>query len=196
MAPFAVVQLRTERLVLRPITIRDARAYHEYRSDPEVVAYLTHPPLDLPEARRRLAGAEGRWDCAVERFHLTFAVALEGRLIGDVSAWNADAPFQPTSPDPEEVWVGYAFNPRFQGCGYAGEAVRGLASWLFDRGASRIFANTFTDNVPSLRLLRAMGFVDHLHFTAEQDGSGRGLPSVRMSLVSSPASHLRGSRGE
>jgi hypothetical protein len=54
--------------------------------------------------------------------------------------------FQPASPDPTEVWIGYAFSPRNQGHGYATESMRSLLDWLFAQGAGRVFANTYTDN--------------------------------------------------
>jgi RimJ/RimL family protein N-acetyltransferase len=90
--------------------------------------------------------------------------------------------FQPASPDPTEVWIGYAFSPRNQGHGYATEAVRSLLDWLFAQGAERVFANTYTDNTRSVTLLQRLGFEEYRHYTAEQDASGKNLASCRMRL--------------
>jgi RimJ/RimL family protein N-acetyltransferase len=115
---------------------------------------------------------------------------LDDTVIGDVHAWNAVEQFQPASPDPAEVWVGYAFNPRYQGHGYATQAMRCLLTWLFERGAKRIFANAYTDNTRSLELLRRLGFEEHLHYTAEQDASGKHLASCRMRLDRDMMRHI------
>ena len=156
---------------------------HAYRGCPEVVAYLTHLALDLEPARQRFARAAVFWRSADrERFNLTFAVLLDGTVIGDVHAWNMAEQFQPASPDPAEVWIGYAFSPRNHGHGYAAEAMRSLLDWLFAQGAERVFANTFTDNVRSVALLQRLGFQEYRHYTAEQDASGKQLVSCRMRL--------------
>jgi [ribosomal protein S5]-alanine N-acetyltransferase len=88
--------LRSQRLTLWPIRSQDAAAVHEYRSDPDVVGSLTHGPLDLRETQERLAEAAEHWTRADdERFNLTFAVVLDGDVIGDVHAWNTEEAFQP-----------------------------------------------------------------------------------------------------
>jgi len=177
------VELGTARLVLRPVAIEDVAMVHAYRGCPEVVTYLTHPALDLERTRQRLARAAVLWQSADrERFNLTFAVLLDGTLIGDVHAWNMAEQFQPASPDPADVWIGYAFSPRNHGHGYATEAMRSLLDWLFAQGAERVFANTYTDNVRSVAPLQRLGFEEHRHYTAEQDASGKHLASCRMRL--------------
>ena len=156
---------------------------HTYRGSHEVVTYLTHPALDLDQTRKRLARAADLWrSVEQERFNLTFAVLLDGTVIGDLHAWNMAEQFQPASPDPTEVWIGYAFSPRNQGHGYATEAVRSLLDWLFAQGAERVFANTYTDNTRSVTLLQRLGFEEYRHYTAEQDTSGKNLASCRMRL--------------
>ena len=62
---------------------------HTYRGSHEVVTYLTHPALYLDQTRKRLARASDLWRSVEhERFNLTFAVLLDGTVIGDVHAWN------------------------------------------------------------------------------------------------------------
>jgi len=129
------------------VAIEDVAMVHAYRGCPETVTYLTHPALDLERTRQRLARAAVLWQSADrERFNLTFAVLLDGTLIGDVHAWNMAEQFQPASPDPAEVWIGYAFSPRNHGHGYATEPMWSLLDWLFVQGAVRVFANSYTDN--------------------------------------------------
>jgi RimJ/RimL family protein N-acetyltransferase len=180
------VEIRTERLVLRPIEVGDAAMVHEYRGDPSVVTYLTHPALDLDQTRERLTGAAASWSTAGrKRFNLTFAVVLGEIVIGDVHVWNTPEPFQPASADPAEVWVGYAFNPRFHGHGYATEAMRALVGWSLERGVERIYANFYAANTSSHALLKRLGFDDHQFYSAAQDESGKNLASCQMRYTSS-----------
>ena len=62
-------------------------------------------------------------------------------------------------PQDGTVEIGYSVLPRFQGQGYAAEMVHGLVDWAFRQpGVSRIAAETVEDNLPSMRLLRRLGF--------------------------------------
>ena len=62
-------------------------------------------------------------------------------------------------PQDGTVEIGYSVLPRFQGQGYATEMVRGLVDWAFRQpGVARIAAETTADNLPSMRLLRRLGF--------------------------------------
>jgi RimJ/RimL family protein N-acetyltransferase len=174
------VELHTARLVLRPVAVEDVAMVHAYRGCPEVVTYLTHPALDLERTRQRLARAADLWSSADrERFNLTFAVLRDGTVIGDVQAWNMAEQFQPASPDPAEVWIGYAFSPRNHGHGYATEAMKFLFDWLFARGTERVFANTYTDNT---RSVAAQALEALLHPAADCLGAqtlGRLGPAMR-----------------
>lgn len=70
--------------------------------------------------------------------------------------------------------VGYGLLPPFTGRGYAAEAVQALALWAFARGATRLIAETASDNLPSIRLL------DRLHFIRAGDGAEPG--TIRLVL--------------
>jgi len=64
-------------------------------------------------------------------------------------------------PQDGSVEIGYSVLPQFHGRGHASEMVRALTDWAFTQpGVSRIVAETTEDNVPSMRLLRRLGFVE------------------------------------
>ena len=65
-------------------------------------------------------------------------------------------------------WVGRAHN----GQGYASEAVRLVVEYARSRGATKLFAETFPENVASGRVLAKAGFV--LTGTTERDFPLRG----------------------
>jgi ribosomal-protein-alanine N-acetyltransferase len=177
------VEVRTARLLLRPVAAGDEQSIYAYRGDPVVAAFLTHPPFDVEESREFVERAAALWSTVDdERFNLLFAVVLDGLVIGDVHAWNVAESPQPASPDPADVWIGYAFSPDQQGQGYAIEAVRALIDWLFARGARNVFANYYLENTSSRRLLDRLGFEEDLRYTAEQDACGKHAASCRMRL--------------
>jgi RimJ/RimL family protein N-acetyltransferase len=190
------VELRTRRLVLRPVAIEDAEAIRAYRGDAAVAAYLPHSPLDAAQARQFMERAVSLWSSeGEERFDLRFAVVAEGAVIGDVHAWNTAESLQPASADPTEVWIGYAFNPRHHGRGYASEAVEALVDRVFTRGAQTVFANCYVDNTSSITLLERLGFEEHVRYTAEEDACGKNAPSVRLRLRRPKGANQSGTGG-
>jgi RimJ/RimL family protein N-acetyltransferase len=59
------------------------------------------------------------------------------------------------------VEVGYSVLPEFQRQGYATEMAAALVDWAFAQpDVRRVIAEAHTDNTPSLRLLRKLGFVE------------------------------------
>lgn len=77
------------------------------------------------------------------------------------------------SPQDGTVEVGYSVLPQFQRQGLATEMVAGLVEWaIAQAGVHHVVAEVHADNIPSLRLLRRLGFVaigagrdpEHLRF--------------------------------
>ena len=77
------------------------------------------------------------------------------------------------------IEVGYSVLPEFQRKGYGGEMAGALTGWaLGQQGVERVTANAASDNVPSVRLLRRLGFSErgsseepgHIRFEREPSG--------------------------
>ena len=67
--------------------------------------------------------------------------------------------FKGISPD-GAVEIGYGIDERYQGHGYATEAVSAVTAWAAQQeGISRIEAEAEEDNIASLRVLEKSGFV-------------------------------------
>ena len=85
-------------------------------------------------------------------------------------------------PEAGTVEIGYSVLPEFQRRGYGGEVAGALTEWsLGQPGVRRVTANAASDNAPSVRLLRRLGFVErgaseepgHVRFEkAAGDGGG------------------------
>src|SRR3954454_21398277 len=109
--------VRTERLVLRRFSSADAEAFAAYRSDPEVARYQSwDAPVPLAEAEETVAKFASGDPAAPGWFQ--YAVDLDGVLIGDLGLKLHENLMQ--------AELGFTLAQRYQGKGYASEAVRGL----------------------------------------------------------------------
>ena len=135
--------METERLVIRRFTAADSEDLYEYLSDPEVVRFEPYEPHTREEAEREAARRAGD-----ENF---FAVCRKdtGKLIGNIYFQKGDF----------DTWeLGYVFNARHQGHGFATEAARAVADRAFrDWGARRIIAMCNPLNDRSWRLMERLG---------------------------------------
>ena len=128
-----MVELRTERLVLREFTESDWPAVHAYQTDPRYLRY--YPWTDRAEedvrafVRTLVTWQEER---PRRRFQLAITLPREGRLIGNCGV-------RVNAPESREGNVGYELDPRFWGQGYATEAARAVVGFGFgELGLHRI----------------------------------------------------------
>jgi len=160
--------IETERLTLRHFRTSDLDAFAETMADPEVVRHLGGEPNDREDAWRKLLTGAGFWALlgigmwAVER-------RSDRRLIGHVGFFDFQRDMRPSiAGEPEMGWI---FNPRAQGQGYATEAGEAALDW-FDRTQppASIPAIIACENAPSMRLAERLGF------RRQPDATYRGEP--------------------
>lgn len=180
--------VETERLVIRRFRAEDAAAFAAYRSDPDVARYQSWtPPLCLQDAAE-LVREFATGDPGVAGW---FQYAIAPReaadvLIGDIGVLLHENLMQ--------AEIGFSLDRRYQGRGYATEAVRAMLAYLFEElKLRRVSAECDARNEPSARLLQRVGFhreglrrrhtwakgewTDDLLFgvLAAEDGSGAGV---------------------
>src|SRR5688572_7006397 len=111
------MELRTERLVLRPWALDDLDALFAIRNAPEVIE-TTHTGAPLP--REHLAGQVGRrlasWR---DRGLGSWLILLDGDPVGYVEVTPIG---EGSGVDPEEIELGVVVHPSHWGKGIAGEA--------------------------------------------------------------------------
>jgi len=144
--------LRTERLLLRPLTAKDREALLAYRSLPEVCRYVPFEPMDLPEIDRRLSGM---WSVTSlpekPGMNVTLGVEHEGELVGDVIL------MRPVEPE-GTAEIGYVFSPAVAGRGFATESCRALLELAFvDLAVHRVIGRLDARNTASARVLERLG---------------------------------------
>jgi RimJ/RimL family protein N-acetyltransferase len=147
--------LTTQRLVLRPQTLAEARALLA-GEDPGLPLAEGYPHADTADALRMFA--EHGEDDADSGWFVT--LADDGRVIGDcgTAGWIDEA---------GHVEIGYGLAAPFRGRGYGTEAVRALADWVgAQEGVRVVTADVEVGNEPSRRLLVTLGF----SLTGESEG--------------------------
>jgi RimJ/RimL family protein N-acetyltransferase len=146
--------IRTERLILRPITPADAAEMHVYKSDPDAVRYVPYEPLELADVEQRIATTWSNSRFAQEGDAVALAVEdrATGALVGDVVLfWRSGVD--------RSGEVGYIFDPREAGRGYATEVVAALLAIGFDGlGLHRIVARLDERNTASAQVVERLGF--------------------------------------
>lgn len=146
--------IRTERLLLRPLTLDDAEQMLGYKSDAEFLRFVPYGALTLEEIKERL---ETRWARSqFENEGDAVCLGIEeqgtGRLVGDVVLfWRSE--------NDRAGEVGYILDPAFSGKGYATEAVRALLEVGFEGlGLHRITTRIDERNTASIGVVERLGF--------------------------------------
>ena len=145
--------VRSERLLLRPLTPADADALLVYRGRDDVSRYVPFEPMSRHDILERIAGRWARTELTDEGQALTLGARLAGtgELAGDVMlAWH--------SREHAGGELGYVFNPSLGGRGYATEAAHAMLRLGFEGlGLHRIVARIDERNEPSVKLARRLG---------------------------------------
>lgn len=154
--------LVTERLLIRGFRETDGEDLYEYLSDEEVVRYEPYKVLSKDEAYKE---AKRR---AIDGSFL--AVCLEcGKVIGNLYF---------TKGDFETFQIGYVFNRKYWGNGYATESLNALIKYAFEElKVRRIIARCDPKNISSWHLLERVGMrregtlLKNVYFFTDEDGN-------------------------
>jgi RimJ/RimL family protein N-acetyltransferase len=162
-------ELRTERLVLRPLAIADTEALAEINADPEVMRYIGDGgPLSPEATEARTAKAAAHWD--EHGWGVFAAVEFQtGALVG----WAALAipAFLPEILPATEL--GWRIKRDRWGRGYAPEAARAVIGFAFgELGLDRVVSCIHSANAASIRVAEKLG----MSLERETVVPGHGVP--------------------
>ena len=145
--------IETPRLVLRPFLPDDWRAVHAYASDPAVMRYIPGGAMTEDQTKTFIA------EQAAAEATVAAILKAEDRLIGHL-------PFHPWYEAQPQIFVlGWIFNPRYHGQGYATEAAAALLRHGFETlGLHRIVATCQPENGASWRVMEKLGMRREAHF--------------------------------
>ena len=144
------VKIKTERLLLRPLTVADADEVFEWVSDERVSRYMVYTTYSNVEQVRE-------WLAFVEKDTSTYLFGFEllsdGKLVG-----SGDI-----GPDSKNGYWGFGYNLRYDrwGNGYATEAVKAMIGYARENfGATRFASSHAEPNHASGHVMEECG----LHF--------------------------------
>jgi RimJ/RimL family protein N-acetyltransferase len=182
--------IHTERLVIRPFVADDMDGLYDLQSRPEVTRYLYWETRTHDEVAESLALKMGRTTIAQEGDIITLAVALAdgGPLIGDLMLGYKSATHH-------SVEIGYTFNPKYHGHGYATEAAGVLLALAFEHlGAHRVWANLDARNERSALLLERLGLRREAHLVENEWVKGKWTDEVIYAVLAGewPQTHMGG----
>lgn len=146
------MQIKTERLTIRPFAAADIDGFMEYRNNEDWMRFQGFKGLKKEEYEARLL-AEPQPEQGMQ---LAVADAGTNGLIGDIYLKKYGAAY----------WLGYTVHPKFAGQGYASEAARAVIQWAAKGGTEKILAGVLPENAASVKLLHKLGF----QYIGEDDG--------------------------
>lgn len=145
------IQIRTERLLLRPLKAADAEDVFAWVGDERVSRYMVYTTYtDVEQVRKWLAFVEQE----AENYNFGFERIADGKLIG-----SGDIGYHSV----RDRWgFGYYFRYDCWGMGYATEAVRAMIEYARAHFGARKFVSSHCEpNLASGNVMKKCG----LHFT-------------------------------
>ena len=163
------MELKTDRLLLRPFAEGDAADLYGYARDPRV-----GPPAGWPPHKSQAESLEIiRTVFAAPN---TFAVVDKpsGRVIGSAGFTGKT---RPEFPGPNDE-LGYALSAAFWGRGLMPEAAAELLRYAFEElGLAAVWCSHYADNPRSRRVIEKSGFVFWREGTVHDDPTGTERPA-------------------
>lgn len=152
------MQLYTERLLLRDITIDDKQDIFDYRSDAEANQFQGWIPETLEEVESFIQRNTKEFNQPESWYQLLITDKDSKAVIGDIGVHF-------TGDENAQVELGITLSTIFHGKGYASEALKGVINYLFnDLSKHRITASVDPDNTASIQLMERIGLRKEGHF--------------------------------
>jgi RimJ/RimL family protein N-acetyltransferase len=187
MSDVSFTELPGRRVALRRFGAQDVAEFVAYRSDPDVARYQSWgAPYPQEEGERLIRqmmtahpGTPGEW------FQFAVVLRATGQLIGDCAAMTR-------ADDPSQCEIGFTIAPRYQGHGYATEAVHLLMGYLFARGKHRITACCDARNAPSAAVLERLAMRREGHLRQSTWAKGEWTDDLLYALLHEEWQNLPG----
>lgn len=170
-------EIVTDRLIIRRFEQNDWQDMYEYLSDEEVVKYEPYEVYSEDQAKNEADRRSGD-----EAFYAV-CIKENGKLIGNLYLGKGDF----------NAWeLGYVFNRRYQGQGYATESARALLGYAFAQlGARRIIAMCNPENDRSWKLMERLNMrregllLKNIYFKTNSNGEPIWLDTYEYAILKS-----------
>lgn len=170
------------RMQLRPLTVEYAKRLYDYRSQPDVMLFqgwTPESPEEVADYARLMAEREfafpGEWYQVV--LELLAEECADKSIIGDVAFC--------IEPDhKKQAELGIALDTKFQGKGYAQEAITLLIDFLFEHfHLHRIHVSIDPNNHASRKLFSRVGFREEAHLKQAVYFKGEWVDDIVMAIL-------------
>lgn len=143
-------EIKTERLLLKPLGPEYFASTNEYAMDLEATKYMMYLPNDsTDETMMFLKNVETEWSKETPSFY-ELAVIFKKKHIGGVSAYIEDGVAE----------IGWILNCKYWKKGFAYEASRALIDYFAKNlSITHFMAHCDTENADSYRLMEKLGMV-------------------------------------
>jgi len=148
--------LKTERLVIRELNLKDENDIFEMDSDPEVHRFIDNNPVkSITQSREFIKTIQEQYkENGVARWAVICKETLE--CLG----WAGFEFFKtPVNNHVNFYELGYRFKKKHWGNGYATESCRAIIEYGFEQlNINTIFAITYPEHIDSQKVLNKLGF--------------------------------------
>ena len=167
--------IHTSRLTLRAFTADDAADLLTYLSNPIPSCFAGDKITSMDEALAKIAKRQKESD------YIAVCLRESDQVIGEIF-YSKD--------EPDTYSVGWNFNERFHGKGYASESAQAFIDYLFDQDdARRVYAYVEVDNFASQKLCERLGlrqeghFVEFISFIKNADGTPKYEDTLQYAIL-------------
>lgn len=160
-----LIELKTARLILRPLNISDLDSVHAYASDIDNTRYMYYLPNEtIEETAQFLMKVTEEWQKKEPEF-FEFAVTLNGKQIGAVSVYLDE---QRTQGE-----IGWILKKEYWRQGYAAEAAMAVKDFAINElNVSKLVAHCDYRNAASYHVMEKIGL------SLESDSGTRQYPKT------------------
>lgn len=146
------IELKTDRLVLRRESLKDADVMHKLLGcDPEITKYTGWNPYISRESTLEKIGFDIKG--YEKEGCYSWVIVCDGDFVGTIGAYDYDA-------QKSQIEIGYSIVRKFWGRGFASEAAAKVVEFLTEEGIKNIIAWGHFENMASVRILENLGFTE------------------------------------
>ena len=145
------MEIRTKRLILRPIREGDEKEIHEYAGDKEITMMFWLPNDTFEETAEFVRKNANEWN-SEDQTDFEFVILLDGKIIGGCDCDLGH------SKDRSYATLGWIINKAYRNRGYAVEAASALLDFAFENlGIEKVYAQCDVKNLASFAVMRKIG---------------------------------------
>lgn len=145
------MEIKTNRLLIRPVQVGDEQAVHEYAGDKDLTMMLFLPNDSFEETAALVKENAEQWN-SEDQTNFDFVILLDGEIIG-----GCDCDLR-HSADRSYATLGWIINKKYRKKGYASEAASAIMDFAFENlNIDRIYAQCDIHNPASFRVMQQIG---------------------------------------